>query len=80
MSIPHNSYISSQYWDGTFCTAGVSHFVIAPNGSVYRCMTDLVADLEPLFNIRDGWKKETHLYKYPHKLCQIACDVSWASK
>jgi MoaA/NifB/PqqE/SkfB family radical SAM enzyme len=80
MRTSHSRRIETHYRDGTFCTAGVSHFVIAPNGDVYRCMTDLVANSEPLFNIRDGWKKETRLYKCPHKLCQIACDVSWASK
>jgi MoaA/NifB/PqqE/SkfB family radical SAM enzyme len=80
MASPANSSTNAPYRDGIFCTAGVSHFVIAPNGFVYRCMTDLTANWKPLFNIRDGWKGETHLYRCPHKLCQIACDVSWASK
>ena len=80
MKTPDSRRIESHYRDGTFCSAGVNHFVIAPNGDVYRCMTELVANSQPLFHIRDGWKKEKQLYKCPHGLCQIACDVSWASK
>jgi len=63
------------------CTAGISHFMIYPNGDVYRCMADYNARHNPIFNVLDEkWEFYDHPMPCCHDACYAGCDIDWAKK
>lgn len=63
-----------------FCSAGISHFLLYPNGDVYRCMAEYNAHYKPLFNAHDGWKKMDNPQECFQDKCYAGCDIDWATK
>lgn len=64
-----------------YCTAGMSHFMIYPNGDVYRCMDKYNDREKPLFNVMDNeWNFFEEPTECSNDRCYAACDVDWAQK
>jgi len=63
-----------------FCSAGISHMVICPNGDVYRCMSDYNYRASPIFNVKDGWKPLQECLPCQYDRCDSDCDIDWATK
>ena len=63
-----------------YCSAGINYAVVCPNGDVYRCMADYVGNHLPLFNVKDGWRKEEKPSLCSHPRCEGSCDVRYTTK
>ena len=63
-----------------YCSAGINYAVVCPNGDVYRCMADYVGNHFPLFNVKDGWRKEEKPSRCYHPKCEGSCDVRYTTK
>jgi len=63
-----------------YCSAGISHLLLYPNGDVYRCMADYNAKFPALFNAKDGWKKIEHPLLCKHDSCYAGCDIDSATR
>ena len=63
-----------------FCSAGISHMVICPNGDVYRCMSDYNYRASPIFNVKDGWKPLQECLPCRYDSCDAYCDFDWSMK
>lgn len=63
------------------CTAGKNHFLIYPNGDVYRCMTDYNYKRAPLFNVKNNrWALHQSPKRCDHFSCEAGCDLDWTNK
>jgi hypothetical protein len=59
----------------------MSHFLLYPNGDVYRCMSDYNTRQERMFNVKaDGWAAHARPQICLHEKCECGCDVDWATK
>jgi MoaA/NifB/PqqE/SkfB family radical SAM enzyme len=47
---PWLSYRNTRSWFGANCSAGIDYFAVDSNGYVYKCLSDLDADAEPIGN------------------------------
>ncbi len=63
-----------------YCSAGINHFLVYPNGDVYRCMADYNDKRPPLFNVKDGWRPFDAPRLCTHPRCYAACDLDWTTK
>ena len=70
----------SQMDKRVYCSAGINYAVVCPNGDVYRCMADYVGKYPPLFNVKDGWRKEEKVSLCSHSGCEGSCDVRYTAK
>ncbi|CAN5363960.1 hypothetical protein BH10PSE9_BH10PSE9_14090 [soil metagenome] len=65
--------------DGVYCTAAINYFVVAPDGGVYACQSDLEAKAPPQFNLRDGWSPRDSVLRCPYSLCS-GCDAPMVTR
>ncbi len=64
-----------------YCTAGVSHFLLYPNGDVYTCMAYYNSKKKPIGNVLlENFKINRDLEICELPKCYAVCDLDWTNK